>query len=91
MGDTKVNPSIRGDRKITPVIRGFMHVALMRRLSMIPFMHGRERRQAIENYGAIQNEDAAREYIQSVRAEVRAYKSSVRPPRSNKQAGKATS
>ena len=55
--------------RISPLIRGFMHVALLRRLSMMP--NEAERTNAIEEFLAIRTEDEARAYIRSVRIEAR--------------------
>jgi len=75
---------------IPPQIRGFLHVALLKRLSLIPWLRRRARRQAVEEFLAIRTEREAREYIEATRARVRAAKRAARRRR-RPRAGPGTS
>jgi hypothetical protein len=77
------------ERGITPALRGFLHVALLRRMSLLPLTDRATRRQMAEDFLQIKTDEQAREYIHAARLEVRAAKlrargrESTSPPRSD--------
>ena len=71
---------------IPPTIRGLMHIALLRRLSLIPITRRRARRQAIDEFLAAQSEKQAREFIHEARLKVRTAELAKRRSRARRSA-----
>jgi len=75
----KGNQNLEGRREktIEPKLRGFLHVALMRHLSVAPIS---QRDEILKRFLAIDSDTQARAYIAEATEFIRAYKL-VHPPR----------